>query len=151
MSLHEGLPRAYVHSGNWSCNSGDPYGATGYRLPTDAEWECAAQYDDERMYPWGDQDHNCNLANADQCVGWTTDVGSYPAGNSALGLSDMVGNLREWCQDRWESGLGTDPATDPVVDPQAPPYSTSRVYHGGAYGDGDGSCARSSRLSHPRI
>jgi formylglycine-generating enzyme required for sulfatase activity len=131
LSLQEDPPldRAYEHSGDWSCNGGDPYGAEGYRLPTDAEWEYAAQYDDERAYPWGDAAPACSLVNYGSCVGWTSPVGSCPAGNSALGLSDMAGNAYEWCNDRWLSDLGTSPATDPV-GPGAGDY---RVLRGGAW------------------
>ena len=114
LSLGEGLPRAYQHSGNWSCNYGNPYGAMGYRLPTDAEWEYAAQYDDERIYPWGDAAPSCAWANYAGCVGWTSPVGSYPDAPASLGLSDMAGNVSEWCNDWWTCNLGTNPETNPV-------------------------------------
>ena len=65
-------------------------------MPTDAEWEYAAQWDDERIYPWGDEDPDCSCANfytGTYCVYWTTPVGSYPDAPEVLGLSDMAGNL----------------------------------------------------------
>ncbi len=130
LSLEAGLARAYEHSGDWSCNGGDPYGAEGYRLPTDAEWEHAAQYDDEREYPWGDESVECSLGNYSSCVGWTSAVWSYPAGNSSLGLSDMAGNVWEWCNDWWVCSLGTSPATDPVGQGSG----SQRVLRGGAWG-----------------
>jgi sulfatase modifying factor 1 len=123
------LARAYEHSGNWSCNGGDPYGAEGYRLPTDAEWEYAAQHDDERIYPWGNGDPACNLANYRDCVGWTSRVGSRAAGKSALGLYDMAGNVLEWCNDWWVCDLGASPVTDPV----GPGSGSYRVIRGGAW------------------
>ncbi len=136
LSLQAGMPRAYQHNGNWACNGGDPYGAVGYRLPTDAEWEYAAQWDDERIYPWGNQSANCSRANYwpsppdPACVGWTVPVGSYPSAPAALGLSDMAGNAWEWCNDIWTCNLGTTPVTDPT----GPAAGALRVLHSGSWG-----------------
>jgi len=116
LSLQEDPPldRAYEHTGDWLCNGGDPYAAEGYRLPTDAEWEYSAQYDDDRVYPWGNADPTCDTANYGSCIGWTVPVGSYPDGKSALGMYDMAGNVSEWVNDRWTCDLGVLSETDPV-------------------------------------
>lgn len=106
----------------------------GTRLPTEAEWEKAASWDDnkkeQRIYPWGNA-INCARANYwgqdGGCVGDTTRVGSYPSGKSFYGLLDMAGNVWEWTDDWWNPYPGNIMIGDS--------FGTKfRVVRGGAWG-----------------
>ncbi|MDP9484951.1 MAG: ergothioneine biosynthesis protein EgtB [Actinomycetota bacterium] len=74
----------------------------GKRLPTEAEWEKAASWDPKtetkRLFPWGDEPPTpaSARANLDQLAFSTSAVGAYPAGASAYGVLDTVGNVWEW-------------------------------------------------------
>lgn len=77
---------------------------TQISLPTEQQWQEAAQGDSNRAYPWG-HDWGANLCNSRESgTGKTTPVTQYPQGASPFGVQDMVGNVWEWCLTEWETG-----------------------------------------------
>jgi len=87
----------------------------GRRLPSEAEWEKAASWDEIRQqkngYPWGNS-IDCTFANFvgpnGSCVGEITPVRSYEKGKSPYGAYDMGGNVEEWVEDWYEVYPGGD-------------------------------------------
>ncbi len=74
----------------------------GKRLPTDVEWQWAAQGPDGRPWPWG-AEFSADRRNGD--AAGTTPVDAYPGNVSPFGVCDLVGNVWEWidvvCTDGW--------------------------------------------------
>jgi iron(II)-dependent oxidoreductase len=71
----------------------------GKRLPTEVEFHRAAYGTvdgSERDYPWGDEEPSARHGNFDFRRWDPMPVGAHPAGNSAFGVSDLVGNGWEW-------------------------------------------------------
>jgi formylglycine-generating enzyme required for sulfatase activity len=69
-------------------------------LPTEAQWQYAAQGKDGRAYPWGNEwdAARCNHNVDNKGVGKTTPVRHYEGkGDSPFGVVDMAGNVWEWC------------------------------------------------------
>ena len=76
-------------------------------LPTEVQWQYAAQGDDGRKYPWGDgwDCQRCNNSVKPCQSDRTTPVRQYEGkGDSPFGVVDMAGNVWEWCRTDYESG-----------------------------------------------
>ena len=122
LSAREGLRQAYVIDAEqvtWTHDS------DGYRLPTEAEWEYAANATAHVRFAGGDHPDP---------VAWFADNSSempHPVGRrrpNAWGLYDMSGNVWEWVWDRY--GLWS---SDTVADPTGPEDGVLRVGKGGAW------------------
>lgn len=89
-------------------------------LPTEAQWEKAARGTDQRRCPWGNSPVTCLKTNYN-CSSRTSVVGALPDGNSPYGVSDMAGNVAEWCLDGYDPDFYLN---SPVVNPlnEIPPW-----------------------------
>jgi iron(II)-dependent oxidoreductase len=106
------------------------------RLPTEAEWEFAAatapgNLTDKRRYPWGDAVPSAEQANLFGVSSEAMDVAAFPAGDSAWGVRQMLGNVWEWTADWFTAYPGFVP--DPYKEYSEPWFGNHKVLRGGCH------------------
>lgn len=115
------------------------------RLPTEAEWEYAAQGPSGREYPFGDEFDPSRCNTIESGIGTTTPVDRYPHGASEWGVYDLAGNVEEWTADLYRPYPGGRFVDDDLSDAAGGTY---RVLRGGSFARG-GDLARCARRHGP--
>ncbi|MBX3043546.1 MAG: formylglycine-generating enzyme family protein [Candidatus Kapabacteria bacterium] len=115
---------------------------TGWRLPTEAEWEYACRAGTQGDFA------GSGILNEMAWYSENSGMKMHPGGRKKandFGIYDMHGNVWEWC---WDFYGGQYYSTSPDVNPLGPATGNSRVMRGGSWSDGM-NFARSSNRSLP--
>ena len=136
LSAKEKLTPCYQISGT-TVGWADGLKCTGYRLPTEAEWEYAARSPASMIYAGSDSVdgaawYSTNSGNTTHAVKTQTANGR--------GLYDLSGNVWEWVWDWYQSNYEALPSTDPI----GAVTSAARVFRGGAWNYS----ANNARVAH---
>ncbi len=112
----------------------------GRRLPTEAEWEFAASAEPrpgggitehKRQFPWGDEPPTEEHANLNWRALASVEVDALPAGDSAFGCRQMIGNVWEWTATDFGPYPGFAPG--PYKEYSAPWFGNHKVLRGGCW------------------
>jgi formylglycine-generating enzyme required for sulfatase activity len=127
LSRKEGLPEVYNANGTLK-GGGSIYATTGYRLPTEAEWEYA--YRAGTTTAWYNGDDEGKVGEIAWFSGNSGDRTQPVARKqpNAFGLYDMAGNMSQWTNDRYADYPG-----GAVADPAGPEAGATRVIRGGSW------------------
>ena len=117
---------------------------SGFRLPTESEWEYACRAGSPSAYCFGDDPGGLkDYAWYDDNAWYIDEKYAHAVGTkrpNAWGLYDMHGNVREWCHD-WYG----DYPSGSVTDPTGPDSGSCRVYRGASFCRGARDCRSASR------
>ena len=138
-SRREGLEPAYDEI-TFECN----LEASGYRLPTEAEWEFAARAGTDTDYDFGNSpaklvSYACYAGNSTK----KTDLVGRKRPNR-WGFHDMYGNVLEWCNDVYSP---TYYSQSPDKNPRGPAKGEKRVMRGGAWNSSNTECRAATRYA----
>ncbi len=108
----------------------------GKRLPTEAEWEKAACWDENKkqktVFPWGNDLPTQQNANLLESHIWRcTDIGSYPESHSHYGCHQMIGDVWEWTASEFTGYPGFKSSFDEYNDKW---FTNQKVLRGGSFG-----------------
>jgi iron(II)-dependent oxidoreductase len=137
VTLNKRLPVIHV---NW--HEADAYCRwASRRLPTEVEWELAASAEPatkgrgisthKRRYPWGDDSPTPERANLDWRAMGCIPVNALPAGDSAFGCRQMIGNVWEWTASDFRPYPGF--VAGPYKEYSVPWFGDHKVLRGGCW------------------